>query len=190
MSEKVRRLSCLLVGYEMWGVLFNMLRVDYMYSCHNRQKFQQQLSTQLSSKAKTFSQTFIACFEAIQSFLHLEENITFITLIFRELLIPKNAVTWMPESSCFRTPFGSRRVKGCQTLLKSARQQFYVNFSFMSNKVGCVSCLFVGSEMWGGSFNTWTADDMYSWHKREKFPQQVPIYLLFISNLFTVDNFR
>ena len=106
--------------------------------------------------------------------MHLEENITFITLIFRELLIPKNTVTWMPESSCFRTPFGSRRVKGCQTLLKSARQQFYVNFSFMSNKVGCVSCLFVGSEMWGGSINMWTADDMYSWHKREKFPQQVP----------------
>ena len=51
-----------------------------------------------------------------------------ITLIFPELLNLKNVLTWVPESSCFRTPFGSNRVKGSQTLLKSARQHFYANF--------------------------------------------------------------
>ena len=68
-------------------------------------------------------------------------------------MIPKYVVTWMPEISCFRTPFGSNRVKGSQTLLKSTRQHFYANFSFMSDKVRCVSCLLVGSKMWGASFN-------------------------------------
>ena len=62
-------------------------------------------------------------------------------------------------------------------MLKSSPQHFYANFSFMSNKVRCVSCLLVGSQMWGASFHTLTADDMYSCHNEEKFPQQVPTEL-------------
>ena len=104
----------------------------------------------------------------------LKKMMILITLIFPEILIPKNVVTWMPQSSCFRTPFGSKPVKGSQTLLMSARQQFYAKFPFISKKVRCVLCLLVGSEMWGASFNTLTADDMYSCQNREKFPQQVP----------------
>ena len=72
----------------------------------------------------------------------LKRKMIFITLIFPELLIPKNVVTWMQESCCFRTPFGSKRVKGSQTLLKSARYHFCANFPFMSNKVRNASCLF------------------------------------------------
>ena len=107
----------------------------------------------------------------------LKTKMILITLIFLELLIPKNVVTWMPESSCFRTPFGNKRVKGSQTLLKSALEHFYGNFSFMSQKVRCVWCPLVGSKMWGASFNTLTADHLYSCHNREKFSQQVPTRL-------------
>ena len=103
----------------------------------------------------------------------LKTKISFITSRFPELVISKNVVTWMPESSCFGTPFGSKRGKGSQTLLKSPRQLFYVNFPFMSDKVTCVSCLLVRSEMWGSSFNTLTADHMDSCHNREKFLEQV-----------------
>ena len=39
------------------------MTVDHMYSCHNRQKFTQQLPTQLSSKAKTVSQFTIVVVE-------------------------------------------------------------------------------------------------------------------------------
>ena len=106
-----------------------------------------------------------------------KKNITFITLIFPELLIPKNVVVWMPESCCFRTTFEGKRVKGSETLLKSARQHFYANVSFISDKVKCVLCVLVGSKMWGANFNTLTAHDMYFSYNREKFPQQVPTQL-------------
>ena len=104
----------------------------------------------------------------------LKKNLTFITLIFPELLILKNVLTWIHESSYFRTVFGSKRGKASQTLLKSTQQPFYGNFSFMSNKVSCVSCLLGLSKMWGASFNTFTANDIYSCHNKEKFLQQVP----------------
>ena len=42
----------------------------------------------------------------------LKKNISFITQIFRRLLTPRNMVTWMPESSSFRTPYESQRVHG------------------------------------------------------------------------------
>ena len=106
-----------------------------------------------------------------------KKNITFITLIFSELLIPKNVVAWIPESCSLRTPFGGKQVKGSQTPPKTARQHFYANFSFMSNNVRCVSCFLVGSEMWGPSFNRLTADHTYSCHSREKFLQQLPTQL-------------
>ena len=107
----------------------------------------------------------------------LKKNITFITSRFPDLLVPKNVVTWMRENSCFRTPFGSKCVKGSQTLLKSPRQLFYVNFSFMWNKVSCVSCLLVGCEMWGPPCKTLMADQMYCCHDREQVPQEVPTQL-------------
>ena len=75
----------------------------------------------------------------------LKKKMSFISLILPKLLIPKHVVTWIPQSCCFRRPFGSKRVKGSQTFLMSARHHFYVKFPFMSTKVTCVSCLLVGS---------------------------------------------
>ena len=65
----------------------------------------------------------------------------------------------------------------CKTLLKSAWQLSYANFPLISNKVSCVSCLLVGSQMLGSAFNTLTADQMYSCDNRDKFPQHVPTEL-------------
>ena len=107
----------------------------------------------------------------------LEKKITCRTSIFPELLILKNVVTWMPESSCFRTLFGSKPFKASQTLLKSPQEPFYVNFPLISKKVRRVSSVLVGSEMLGWSFNMLAAHHMYSCRSREKFPQQVPSQL-------------
>ena len=41
---------------------------DHMYCCHNSEKFPQQNPTQLSSKPKTFSQTFIAFLKSTWNF--------------------------------------------------------------------------------------------------------------------------
>ena len=62
-------------------------------------------------------------------------------------------------------------------MLKSAQQHFYPNFPLMQNKVSCLSCLLVGSELWGPSFNTLTTDHMYFCHNKQKFRQQVPTHL-------------
>ena len=102
----------------------------------------------------------------------LEKKFTLIASILPKLLILKKVVTWMPESFCFRTPFGSPRVNGSKTLLKSARQPFYDNFPLKSNKLSCLSCLIVRSVILGPFFNTLTTDQMYSCHKWDKFPQQ------------------
>ena len=39
---------------------FKKLTADHMHSCHNRDKFWQQVGTQSSSKGKTFPEVFIA----------------------------------------------------------------------------------------------------------------------------------
>ena len=101
---------------------------------------------------------------------------TFIASIFPKLLIAKNVVTWMPES-CFRTPFRIQRLKGSQTLLKSARQRFYPNFPLISNKFSCLSYLLIGSEILEPFVNTLMADHMYSCHNWKKSLQQVQTQL-------------
>ena len=174
MKNKVKYVSCLLVASKMWGASFNTLTADDMYSCHHREKLPQQVPTQLSLKPKTFLDFLLHFRNLHKTFSTLKKNINFITLRFPELKILENVVTWMLEISCFRTPFGSKRVKGRQAMVKSARQHFYANFSFMSHNVRRVSCLLVRSEMWRPSFNTLTADHKYSCHNREKFPKQVP----------------
>ena len=62
--NKVSYATCLLVGSEMLGPSCNSLTIDRMYSCHSTEKFPQEVRTQVSSKPKTFSQTFIAFFKS------------------------------------------------------------------------------------------------------------------------------
>ena len=50
------------------------MTVDHMYSCHNRQKFTQEIPPQLSSKPKTFSATFIAFLKCTENFERFEKK--------------------------------------------------------------------------------------------------------------------
>ena len=97
--------SCLLVRSEILGLVLTTLTADHMYSCHNWVKYQQEVQTQLSSKPVTSSRSFVAFSKSRQKFEHFEKNITLIASIFRKLLILKYVVTWIPENSCFGTPF-------------------------------------------------------------------------------------
>ena len=71
-------------------------------------------------------------------------------------------VTWMPESSYFRTPFESQRVHGYYTLPERPWQHFYQNFPFMQDTLSWKTCLLVRSEMLELFGNTLSADHMYS----------------------------
>ena len=73
----LNKLSCvsgLLVGSETLGTLFNTLTTDHMYSCHNSQKFELLVQTQLSSKPSTFSSSSIAFSKSTESFEHFEKK--------------------------------------------------------------------------------------------------------------------
>ena len=110
----------------------------------------------------------------------------------------RNGVTSRPESSCFRTPFESQRVQGCQTLLKPARQHFYPTFPLIRDKLPYKTSLLGKSEILVMFRNTLIADHMYSSHNWKKVLHQVQTLLskkgkkfsrIFIGILESIQNF-
>ena len=86
---------------------------------------------------------------------------------------PKIVVRRKFHSSRFRTPFGSQRVNGLQTLLKPARRRFLRNFLFISEKLSWKKSLLVRSWILGPCFSTLTNYHMYSPQNWKKLAQQV-----------------
>ena len=68
--------------------------------------------------------------------------------------------------SCFRTRFGSQRVNGSQTLLKSAQHPFSPIVRLISDKVSWKKSRLARLEILGPFVNTLTADGKYSRHNR------------------------
>ena len=104
----------------------------------------------------------------------------------------------MPVSSCFRTPFASKRVHGSQTLLESALQHFHPNFSLIKDNLSWKTSLLARSEILGLFGNTLTTDHMSSRHRWDKLMQQVQMLLsqkqkifsgIFIEFLESTQNF-
>ena len=78
----------------------------------------------------------------------------------------------MSKKSCFRKPFANERVKGFQTLLKSARHHYYPLLSSIRGKLSCKKLPSVWYEILSLFVNALTADDMYSGSNMQNFPQQ------------------
>ena len=93
--------------------------------------------------------------------------------IFRRLLGSRNVLTWINESSCFRTFFQSQRVHVSQAILKSARQHFYPNFPLRQEKLSWKRSLSLRSEISVLLVNTLTSDHMHSHQNWENFAQHV-----------------
>ena len=64
-------------------------------------------------------------------------------------------------------------LNGSQALLKSARQHVYPKFASILYRLSWKTSLLVRSEILGLFVNTFTADDKYSCHNREKFLEPV-----------------
>ena len=92
--------------------------------------------------------------------------------MFRQLVIPRNVVTSMRESYCFRTNFESQSVQGFQTLPKRALDNFFRNFPLTQDKLSWKTSLLVRSKILALFGNTLTANHMYSRHRWVKFSQQ------------------
>ena len=78
----------------------------------------------------------------------------------------------MSKKCCFGTPFANERVKGSQTLLKSARHHYYPLFSSIRGKLSCKKSPSVWYEILSLFVNALTADDKYSDSNMQNFRQQ------------------
>ena len=85
----------------------------------------------------------------------------------------KYVATWKSKRSCFRTPFANERVNGFQTLLISARHQYYPLFSSIRGKVSWKKSPSVWYEILRPFVNGLTADDKYSGSNMKNLPQQI-----------------
>ena len=83
----------------------------------------------------------------------------------------------MSKMSFSRQPFASQRVDGFQTLVNSARHEFYTTAPLIWDKLSWNMILLVISEMLWLFVNTLVANDKYSRHNRENFPQQIQMQL-------------
>ena len=79
----------------------------------------------------------------------------------------------MSKWSCFRTPFGNEGVNGFQTLLKSARHQYYPIFLSIRVKLSCKKLPSVWYEILRLFVNALIVDDKYSDSNMQNFRQQI-----------------
>ena len=74
--------------------------------------------------------------------------------------------------SCFGTPFGNEGVNGFQTLLKSARHNYYPLFLSIPAKLSCKKLPSVWYEILRLFVNVLTVDDKYSGSNMQNLRQQ------------------
>ena len=82
----------------------------------------------------------------------------------------KDVVTETSKRSCFRLPLDNERVNGFQTLLKSARHDYYPLFSSILGKLSCKKSSSVWYELLRLFVNALTADDQYSGSNMQNLP--------------------
>ena len=104
-SEKWWTERSLLVRADILGLCFNRLMGDHFYSCVNREIFPQLVRTQLDQKPKVFSAIFIPFFKSTWNFEHFQKKHALHSLNISGLIDTEESVSWMAESSSFRTLF-------------------------------------------------------------------------------------
>ena len=120
---------------------------------------------------KSFYAIFLH-FWSLHKMSRLFKKISFVAQIFWNLLNPKNVITWMPESSCFRIPFANKGDHESLTTTYPGMQHFYPSFQ-LTDKLSQKTSLLVRLEILGPFFNTFTGNHMNSLHNRDKFWQEI-----------------
>ena len=120
---------------------------------------------------------FFQIFAIYITFCDLEKKNHLYSLIISEVIDCNECLTWMYESLCFRTPFGTQPAIGSQTLLEPEREHFYTKLLLISDNLSWKTSLLIISEILGLSFNTLTTYHMYCLQNWEKFMQQVKMQL-------------
>ena len=84
----------------------------------------------------------------------------------------KDVTTYTSKRSCLRTPFADERVNKFQTLLKSARHDYYPLFSSIWGNLSCKKSVLVWYEILRMFDNALTADGKYSCSHMQNLLQQ------------------
>ena len=85
--------------------------------------------------------------------------------------------TYASKRSCFSTPFGNQRVNGFETLLKSARHNYFPVFPQIQDKLSWKKFALVLSEIFLLFVNTFAPDDKYCRRYIQTFWQQIQALL-------------
>ena len=83
-----------------------------------------------------------------------------------------DVATYTSKRYCLRTPFVNERVNGFQTLLKSARHNYYPLFSSLRGQLSCKKSSLVWCEILRLFVKSLTADDKYSGRNMQNLLQQ------------------
>ena len=102
---------------------------DDKYSSSNMQNLPQHFQTPLCHKQKIFSGFYIAFLKCAWNLEHFLKKDEYPSLIISEIIDAEWRGYLTVWKSCFRKPFANKRVNGFQTLLKSARHNYYPFFS-------------------------------------------------------------
>ena len=97
----------------------------------------------------------------------------------------KDVAPYTSKRSCLRTPFANERVNGLQTLLKSARHNYYPLFSAILGILSCKKSSLVWWEILRLFVKTLTADDKYSGSNIQSVPKQIQTPLSQKQNSFS-----
>ena len=84
----------------------------------------------------------------------------------------KDVTTYTSKRSCLRIPFADERVNKFQTLLKSARHDYYPLFSSIWGNLSCKKSVLVWYEILRMFDNALTADEKYSCSHMQNLLQQ------------------
>ena len=84
----------------------------------------------------------------------------------------KDVTTYTSKRSCLRTPFADERVNKFQTLLKSARHDYYPLFSSIWGNLSCKKSVLVWYEILRMFDNALTADEKNSCSHMQNLLQQ------------------
>ena len=84
----------------------------------------------------------------------------------------RNVAVETSKRSCLRTPFANERGNGFQTLLKSARHNYYPLFASIRCKLSWKKSALVWCEILRRFVKTLTADDKYSDSNMQSVPKQ------------------
>ena len=118
-----------LVIREILVAFSKALTANDKYPVRDFENLSSRIQMQLYLKAKPFSESFVPFLESISNFKHFEKKMIVIATLFRKLQTVKFLVRPLSKKHRFRTPLDSHHVKGSQTLVKSAWEQFHHIFS-------------------------------------------------------------